>query len=57
MELTYQLLSSLICQVQGTWSLHFKCPALASLISKVPVRHLELTYQVHSSLIFEAPGI
>ena len=57
MELRYQLLSSLICQVRGTWSLHFKCPALASLISKVPVRHLELTYQVHSSLIFEAPGI
>ena len=55
-EITYQVISSLIFQVPGTQSLHFNCRALATLISKVPVRHVELTYQVLSYLIFEAPG-
>ena len=55
-ELTYQVLSSLIIQVPRTWKSYFKCPALAILISKMQVRYLELTYQVLSSLLFEAPG-
>ena len=37
LELTYQVLSNLIFEAQGTWSFHFKYPALATLIFKVPL--------------------
>ena len=41
-ELTYQVISSLIIQVPGTYSFYFKCQALEILISKAPDRYLEL---------------
>ena len=57
-ELTYQVISSLIFQVPGTQSLHFKCPALATLISKMPViQHLCIGCPELAAQIFELPGI
>ena len=57
LELTYQVLSSLIFETPGTQSLHFKCPALATLIFEVPgIQNLHVGWPALAALIFEVPG-
>ena len=58
LELTYQVLSSLIFETPGTESLHFKCPALATLIFEMlGIQNLYVGWPAFAALIFEVPGI